>query len=168
MKTTLLLLLLAAAVHAAEPQIVFAKQPIHPAAGIPEEATRQSKVDPQDHGTLAQVLGDSVQSVTVRYYSDVWADPKQVGDYLTGLLADDDTHTYTFQIWSQGVGEPEIECALTFKNQNQQQGRLLLWKTAACVCDSNGKWWFVNLYDYFHSKNPKGVRSYAKKAPGQL
>jgi hypothetical protein len=165
MKTALLLLLLAATVHAAVPPIVFDKQPIHPEAGIPEEATRQSKVDPQDHGTLAQVLGDSVQSVTVRYYSDVWKDPKQVGEYLTGLLANDDTHTYTFQIWSQGVDVPEIECALTFKNQ--KQGRLLLWQTAACVCDSNGKWWFVNLYDYFHSKNPKGVRSYAKKTPSE-
>jgi len=165
MKTAFILLLLAATTHAAEPQIVFDKQPVHPAPGIPREAKLQETVDPHGHGTLAKLLGDSVQSMTVHYFSDVWTDKKQVSDYLVGLLADDSTETYTFQIWSQVVGEPEIECSLTFKNQ--KQGRLLLWGTTACVCDSTGKWWFVSVFDYFHRKNPKGDRSLAKKAPNQ-
>ena len=93
MKTALILLLLAATTHAAEPQIVFDKQPVHPASGIPREAKLQEKVDPNSHGTLAKLLGDSVQSMTVHYFSDVWTDKKQVGDYLVGLLADDSTET---------------------------------------------------------------------------
>ena len=161
MKTALLLFVLAAAVYAAEPSIVFDTQPYHPESGMPDEARLQQKVDPKGHGTLAKLLGDSVQSVKVRYYSKKWADPKQVSDYLAGLLSVDSTETYTFQIWSQGVDEPEIECALIFKDQ--KKGRLLIWGTVACVRDSAGKWWFVSIFDYFHAKHPQGKRELAKK-----
>ena len=144
---------------AAEPRIVFKNRP---ESGIPKEARSQEKVDPDSHGTLAKVLGDSLQTITVRYFGGEWPDQKQVASYLTGLLADERTDTYTFQIWSQGVGEPEIECLLTFKNH--QQGRLLLWGTTACVRDSAGKWWFVTVFDYFHRKHPKGDRSLVRES----
>lgn len=145
-----------------EPSISFENRP---ESGIPHEARLHEKVDPHSHGTLAQVLGGSMQSVTVRYFSDRWTDEEQVRDYLTGLLADDRTETYTFQIWSQDVGVPDIECLLTFKNR--AQGRLLLCDAAACVRDDAGKWWFVSLFDYFHRNHPKGDRSLADPAPNR-
>jgi hypothetical protein len=160
--SALLLPLLAATLYAEEPRIVFDNRP---ESGIPREARLQEMVDTQSHGTLAKVLGDSVQLVSVRYFSSEWSEKKQVSAYLTGLLADQRTEAYTFQIWSQGVGEPEIECLLTFKNH--KQGRLLLWGTTACVRDDAGKWWFVSAFDYFHRKHPKGDRSLAKTAPIQ-
>lgn len=145
---------------AAEPQIVFKNQP---ESGIPDEARLQEKVDPASHGTLAKVLGDSLQTITVRYFSGEWPDQKQVAGYLTGLLVDEGTATYTFQIWSQGVGEPEIECLLTFKGR--VEGRLLIWGTTACLRDAAGKWWFVSIYDYFHRKHPKGNRGLVRESP---
>ena len=160
MKSVLFLLLLAVASHAEAPRIVFDNRP---ESGIPREAKLQEKVNPQSHGTLAKLLGDSVQTVTVRYFTDLWTDKKQVSDYLTGLLSDERTETYTFQIWSQGVQQPEIECILTFNNH--EQGRLLLWGGTACIRDAAGKWWFVTTSDYYHRKHPKGDRTLARPIP---
>jgi hypothetical protein len=143
--------------RAAEPNIIFNLHTNQPESGVPSEARKQEKVDPHGHGTLAHVLGDTLQTVTVRYFNtNTWASEKQVSDYLAGLFPDKRTETYTFQIWSQLVTDPEIECVLTFKDG--RQGRLLLWGTAACVRDDMGKWWFVSTFDYFHGKHPEGNR----------
>ena len=56
-----------------------------------------------------------------------------------------------------GVGAPEIECLLTFKND--REGRLLLWQTVGCLRDGTGKWWFISPQQYFHRKHPKGDRT---------
>lgn len=168
-----LLLLLASAMHAAEPQVVFDEKLVPPAQGMPAEADAQWKTEgkngkgkgPVDHGSLAERLGDSVESVTVHYFSKAWSDPKQVGAYLTGLLSDGETQTFTFPVWSQMLFEPEVECTLNFKNQ--KQGRLLLWGTAACMRDSNGRWWFVSVFDYYHARHPQGTRTLAKKTRSQ-
>jgi hypothetical protein len=160
MKLLLFFLLSFAISRAAEPRIVFENRPEF---GIPREAEQQAKVDPNSHGTLTQVLGDTLQTVTVRYFSNVWTDQKQVSDYLVGLLVDQRTATFTFQIWSQGVGVPDIECILTFKNH--RQGKLLVWDTTACVLDDTGKWWFVSVFDYYHQKHPKESKSPAHKTP---
>jgi hypothetical protein len=158
MKIFIVLLWLAAVAHAGTPRFVFENRP---ESGIPLEAQLQQKVDSNSHGTLAKLVGGSIDTVTVRYFSDAWPDKAQVADYLAGLLTDDQTEMYTFQIWSQGVVEPEIECLLTFKNR--KQGRLLLWGTVACVRDDAGKWWFVSSFDYYHRKHPKGDRNLARK-----
>ena len=160
MKLLSIYLLLIVASDAAEPKIVFNN---HPEVGIPREAKLHEKVDPKSHGTLKQILGDSIDTAAVRYFSDVWSNQKQVSDYLAELLSDERTEVYTFQIWSQMVAEPEIECLLTFKEH--QQGKLLIWGTVACVRDSTGKWWFVSLYDYYHRKHPKGERDLVRKTP---
>lgn len=171
MKTALILFLLGAMTHAAELPMVFDLQPSHPTVGMPKEAELQVKAmrqmfkDHSNHGSLAQVLGDSLQSVTIHHFSKVWTDQKQVRDYLTGLLADESTQTYLTPNWSQILLDPEIDCALTFKNQ--KQGRLLLWGTVACVCDSAGRWWFVSDFYYFHGQHPGGNRSLAKKHPSR-
>ncbi len=160
MKIPLFLFLSLAMARADEPRITFEK-PQRPESGIPQEATAQQKMDDADHGTLGKILGDTLESVTVRYFSGVWTDEKQVREYLAGLLSDDRTKAYTFEIWSQPVGVPEVECLLSFKNH--QEGRLLLWNTCACVRDAAGKWWFVTTFDYFHRKHPKGDRSLVPK-----
>jgi hypothetical protein len=161
MKALLYFLLSLTVSHAAEPRIIFNIQTNRLERGIPSEAKQQKKVDPRSHGTLAQVLSNTLDTVTVRYFGNVWTNQAQVGAYLAGIFADAHTDTYTFQIWQQWVGTPEIECLLQFKNQ--QQGRLLLWDTACCVRDATGKWWFVSTFDYFHRKHPKGNRELSHK-----
>jgi hypothetical protein len=136
--------------------IRFEIQTNPPEIGIPEEARRQKMIHDDSHGTIAQLLGDTLDSVTVRYFSNIWTNQEQVSDYVLGMLADKRTETYSWQVWSQLVGEPEIDCLLTFKNH--RQGRLLVWGTAVCLRDEKGRWWFVNVFDYFHLKNPRGTR----------
>jgi hypothetical protein len=162
LKSFSLVFLSFALAHGDEPRITFEKG-TPPEAGIPREAEAQEKPDQTDHGTLAKVLGDTVESAKVRYFSNVWTNEKQVSEYLAGLLANDRTKTYTFQIWQQALTMPEIECQVTYKNH--QEGRLLLWDTCACVRDATGKWWFVSLFEYYHAKHPDGTRSLAPKTP---
>lgn len=161
MKALLFFLLSLTVSRAVEPQIIFNIQTNHLERGIPSEAQQQEKVNPRSHGTLAQVLSNTLDTVTVRYFNNGWTNQAQVRAYVAGIFADAHTETYTFQIWQQGVGAPEIECLLQFKNQ--QQGRLLLWDTACCVRDANGKWWFVSTFDFFHRKHPKGNRKLSHK-----
>ncbi len=169
MKILLLITLVVVSARAAEIPIVFENRPEF---GVPIEAQRQEHSVPAEaqlhdqsdhgsHGPLSKALGDSLESVTVRYFNKAWTDQKQVTSYLTGLLADPKTEMYAFQIWQQSVGEPEIECILNFKQGSQ--GRLLLWGTAACYRDQSGKWWFLSVFDYYHRQHPQGTRSSATK-----
>jgi hypothetical protein len=105
-------------------------------------------------------MADSVQTITVQYASKEWAD-KELTQYLAGLIAATSTATYTFQIWSQLVLEPEVECAIRFKDQ--KQGKLLLWDTCGCYQDSQGRWWFLSLFDYYHANHPHGTRRIQKE-----
>ena len=160
MKTFLILLCFSTVAHSGTPGIVFENRPER---GIPPEARAQQKVDPSSHGTLAEVIGDSINTITVRYFSDDWPDEEKVKDYLAGLVTDERTAMYTFQIWSQPVGEPEIECIVTFDSYTQ--GRLLIWGSVACLRDEAGKWWFVSAFDYYHRNHPKGNRELARDVP---
>ncbi len=161
MKTIVIALMLAARAFAVEPRVVFEKQGIIPVPGIPKEARLQkNKTATLENGTLAKLLGESTQSITVNYFSDVWT-PGKLEDYLVGLLAADSTSIYTFEIWSNGAGEPEVDCSLAFKNG--KKGRLLLWDTRACISDPQGRWWFVTLFDHYHRNHPHGTRSNDKK-----
>ncbi len=160
MRPTLLALMLITATQAAEPKIEFDKQPKPSIRGVPKEAKLQSKSDTLNHGTLAKQMADSVQTITVQHASKEWSD-KELTQYLTGLLTDTSTATYTFQIWSQLVLEPEVECAIRFKDQ--KQGKLLLWDTCGCYQDPQGRWWFLSLFDYYHANHPHGTRRIQKE-----
>ncbi|MDH4475025.1 MAG: hypothetical protein QE274_01000 [Verrucomicrobiaceae bacterium] len=160
MRPTLTALMLVTATHAADPEIEFAKQPEPTIHGIPKEAQNQTKTGPHDQGTLAKHLGDSVQTITVHYASKDWTND-ELNKYLLGLLTDTTTATYTFQIWSQVLTTPEVECTLHFKDQ--KQGRLLLWQTCGCFQDPQGRWWFLSLFDHYHTHHPLGTRRNPKK-----
>src|SRR4051794_13784266 len=155
MKAILLSLFFAAAACAADRTVVFDNRPED---GIPPEATAQERVDPKPQGTLPSLVADSIQVVRVRYYhTKTWTDEKKLAEYVSGLFDDKRTDLYTFPIWSQGVGEPEIECIIDFTDAYRQtlaghqkyyQGRLLVWGTVGCFRDGTGKWWFVSLFKY--------------------
>jgi len=79
---------------------------------------------------------------------------------------------YDFQIWSQEVGVPEVECVIEFtdahrlklsgEKKHSDDGRLLIWGTEACFQDATGRWWFVAAYDHYHANHPKGNRDLIK------
>lgn len=157
MNSIILLLLGASICAAAPPKVVFDNTPER---GIPREARAQERDGHESLGTVADILGDSLATIRVRYFNDSWKSQKQVSDYIAGLIIDPSTKTYTRQLWSQDVGEPEIECLLTFKDYTE--GRLLLWQTVGCLRDGRGNWWFISPFDYFHRKHPKGDRTLAR------
>lgn len=156
MRTLIAAIMLVTAAQASQPNVEFDPKDEPSIRGVPEEASLQAEKSPKSHGTLARLIGDSIQSFKVLYASRDWTE-KQLREYLAGLVTDDSTAIYTCQIWSQRVLDPEVECSITFKDQ--KQGKLLLWQTCACVQDSRGKWWFVSVFDYFHKHHPRGNRS---------
>ena len=170
MKTNFITLLLAITAYGGEPSIVFDNRP---ESGIPLEAKAQERVDAMSHGTLAELVGDSIKSIRVRYFNkESWTSENQVKAYLAGLLTNKFTEVYTFQIWSQVVGEPEIECLIDFTDDHRNklrgehalyEGKLLLWGTAACYRDATGKWRFVTTFDYFHAHHPSGNRELSRE-----
>lgn len=157
-----------------EPSIIFDNRP---ESGIPPEARAQEQVDSKSHGTLSGLVGDSIKTVRVRYFSAAsWPNEKPVREYVAGVLTNKLTECYTFQIWSQGVAEPEIECLIDFtddyrnkatlaEHKPYHEGRLLVWGTAACFRDATGRWWFVSLFDYFHGHHPSGNRELSHGKP---
>ena len=170
MKIALLILLIALPVFGGEPSIVFDNCP---ESGIPLEARAQERVSSKSHETLPDLVGDSIKTVRVRYFSQAtWASEQQVKEYIAGLLTNKRTELFTFEIWSQSVTVPEIECLIDFKddyrnrllaeNKPYFEGRLLVWGTAACFRDGTGKWWFVNLFDQYHRHHPLGNHSLSK------
>jgi hypothetical protein len=178
MKAALLLLVLSAMTHAQQPRIIFDNRPesglpreieveligrLRELGKLPKAVPPPAESDRGRPGPLTALFGDTVQTIAVRYFSDKWSGKKQVSDYLSGLLADGRTEAYTYQVWSQGVGEPEIECLLHFKKG--EQGRLLLWGNVGCLRDNANRWWFVVFSDYYHGKHPDGTRSLVRKVP---
>ena len=167
MKTLFLVLLFGITASGGEPSIIFDNRP---ESGIPPEARAQEQVDSKSHGTLSGLVGDSIKTVRVRHFSAAsWPNEKPVREYVAGVLTNKLTECYTFQIWSQGVAEPEIECLIDFtddyrnkaalaEHKPYHEGRLLIWQTEACFRDATGRWWFVSLFDYFHGHHPSGNR----------
>lgn len=158
--------------HAAPPQIEFDPRPEW---GIPPEAHDQPMVKVEPGATLAKLFGNAIEKVQVRYVdAKVWpdADHQKVKAYLTSILASEHSEYYSFQIWSQGVGVPEIECLIEFnldykkrlaaEKKGYRAGRLLVWKTEACFRDGTGRWWFVNNYHNYHRAHPQGQRNLSK------
>ncbi len=118
----------------------------------------------------------TIKTVRVRYFNKAtWATEPGAKAYLAGFLASDKPGLFDFQIWSQSLGRPEIECVVEFsgayleklRQQNKPcrpEGRLLIWNTEACFRDAAGRWWFVTLFDHFHKSHPNGDRTLVKAA----
>ena len=167
MKTWVLLVICSGGLaFAAEPVIEFNPQP---EAGIPPEAleqrTGEMKVEPGL--TLPKLVQDAIEKVQVRYANPkVWTDRQHadVKNYLSRLLSSESSSCYAFQIWSQSVGIPEIDCLIEFNQAYLQRlpaekkfsrvGRLIIWKTEACYRDGTGRWWYVSNYDNYHRWHP--------------
>ncbi len=181
----LLALVPVVAARADEPTIRFDNRP---EAGIPREARMQEKDPPAADDlpanatmlpTLHTLTDGKIKSVRIRYYNkDVWTTEEQAQAYVRSYLAAKTTELYGFQIWSQSVGIPEIECFVEYtdeyRNKRHEQnkhcieGRLLLWNTESCFCDASGRWWYVSAFDHFHKHHPKGNRELAKHDPSEI
>jgi hypothetical protein len=99
MKTFFFLLVFGITASGAEPSIVFDNRPEQ---GIPLEASAQNAVDSKSHGALTDLVGDSIKTVRVRYFSSAsWSSEKQLRDYVAGALTNKLAECYTSQIWSQ-------------------------------------------------------------------
>lgn len=186
MNAMLLPLFFVCGVGGEEPKIVFDNRP---EMGVPLEARAQTRVDSEElkklYATLTVQEGEgqwpytfhntvsTIKTVRIRYFNkETWKSEKQAREYVRGFLANKSSGLNSFQIWSQGVGVPEIECLVDFTDEYRNKlrdeqkrcdtGRLLIWNTEACFRDATGRWWFVNGFDYYHSSHPKGDRRLAK------
>jgi hypothetical protein len=172
MKAALFPVLLLCAAHGAEPVIVFDNRP---EAGVPREALAQMHASqpkeapsPQEWPRTLHLLTDgTIQTVRIRYFNkETWATEEKARAYVAAFLAHRSLNIFGFQIWSQAVGVPEIECVVDFTDEYRkklrdqqkpcQEGRLLIWNTEACFRDATGRWWFVDAFNHFHRSHPKG------------
>ncbi len=162
-----------------ELSIVFDNRPEF---GIPLEAENQGRVVTNlivgVDRKLSNLVGDSIQIVRIRYFStNSWASETQARDYIAGLLTDKLASCSNAQTWSETVGVPQIECLIDFtdsyrsklqlEHKRYYEGKLLVWNTEACFRDATGKWWFVNIFDYFHSRHPSGDRNLSREKTGK-
>lgn len=189
MNAILLPLFLICVVGAEEPKIVFDNRP---ESGVPHEARDQDRdatLTREELKSLYATLSaqetidrwpikfhntvSTIKTVRIRYFNkETWKTEKQAREYVRGFLANKSSEVYTFQIWSQGVGVPEIDCLVDFTDEYRKElidkrkpigtGRLLIWNTEVCFRDATGRWWFVTDYDHYHRAHPKGDRTLAK------
>jgi hypothetical protein len=165
-----------------EPTIVFDNRP---EAGIPAEAKAQEhrKTTAQEEALAAKeypvkfptLIAGTIKTVRIRYFNkETWASEKDARDYVAGFLRNKASEVYGWQIWSQSVGVPEIECIVEFTDEYRKkllaekkgcrEGRLLIWNTECCFRDATGRWYFVSAFDQFHRAHPKGNRELVKPA----
>ncbi|MBA2707173.1 MAG: hypothetical protein H0U59_05150, partial [Gemmatimonadaceae bacterium] len=112
--------------------------------------------DPSDHGPLSKLVDGKIAGLAV-----TWADPArfsaetQTAGFLRQRLGSPRGHSYTFQIWSQGLLVPML--AADVEHVGGKPGRLLIWPygetpaqdTAALYVylDGDGNWWFGDWQD---------------------
>ena len=154
-----------------EPSIVFDNRPEF---GMPLEAERQQREQGVKPGTIPfesdfqTLTKNTIKRVRIRYFDkSIWKTEAQAREYVAGLLTQK-AHAHSFPLWSEVLGEPQIECVVEFTDEHRhklleehkpcREGRLLLWQTESCFRDATGRWWFVTLFDYFHKFHPKGDR----------
>ncbi len=170
MNAVLLALVLTCAVDGKEPSIVVDDRP---EAGVPPEALAQKTDKAFGNGTFQAMTQGTIKTVRIRYFNKrTWATEELAREYVAGFLAHESQEVFDFQIWSQGVGVPEIECLVDFTDEYREklrndkkpcrEGRLLIWNTESCFRDATGRWWFVSAFDHFHSSHPKGDRKFSK------
>lgn len=135
-----------------------------PESGIPVSAQLQNSERLTKPLLWGDVFAGKIESVSIRYFdSETWKTKKQVRQYLIGFLKREDIQIFSSAPWAQGVGVPEIECSIKFKDEyrnsfdkNFKYGKLLIWNTVACFRDANGTWCFLTNGDYFHLHHPAG------------
>ncbi|WP_442511857.1 hypothetical protein SH528x_003603 [Novipirellula sp. SH528] len=198
MKAILLALFLISAAYGEEPKFVFDNRP---ETGLPREASAQmdaesnlkgvelkefqAKLTAQEKGLLDkspiqlhEITEGTIKTVRIRYFNqETWETEEQAREYVRGFLAHKSLNTFGFQVWSQGVDVPEIECLIDFTDEYRsklreeqkpcREGRLVIWNTEACFRSATGRWWFVSAFDHFHRSHPKGNRKLAKEQKGQ-
>ena len=175
MKLVLLALVLTCAVDSKEPSIVVDDRP---EVGVPPEAAAQKIDKAFGLPTFHAMTQGTIKTVRIRYFNKkTWATEKQAREYIAGFLAHESQEAFGFQIWSQEVLVPEIECLVDFTDEYEQklrdgqkscrEGRLLIWNTESCFRDATGRWWFVSAFDHFHTSHPKGDRKLSKSAIGK-
>jgi hypothetical protein len=121
----------AGTVSGGEPSIVFDNRP---EAGIPEEAKAQERLNApataQEKALLAKeypvkfptLIAGTIKSVRIRYFNkETWASEKEARDYVAGFLGNKASEVYGWQIWSQGVEVPEIECIVEFTDEYRKK-----------------------------------------------
>ena len=122
----LLILLFASSVYGGGPTILFDNQH-RPESGIPPEARAQERtnsVGPPSHVSLFPLLRDSVKALRVQYFNkESWKTEDQVRAYLGALTTNRFAEVYGFQVWSELVGTPEIDCLVDFSEDVPTQGR---------------------------------------------
>ncbi len=177
MKAILLPLILISTTYGAEPTFVFDNRP---ESGVPQEArarlTNQEneQLHKKGRSNLRELKEGNIRTVHIRYFNkETWKTEAQVIAYVRNYLADKSLSGTDFQIWSQGVGVPEIECFIEFTDEYRKKlreenkpcrtGRLLIWHTESCYRDATGSWWFVGAFNHFHRYHPKGDRKLAKE-----
>ncbi len=180
--------------NGAEPKFVIDDRP---ESGVPREALDQARAESnlkdadlkEYHGKLAgrekellhknpitfhEITEGTIKKVRIRYFNkETWETEEEALEYVRGFLAHKSLHGFNHQIWSQGVGVPEIECLVDFTDKHRRQlreeqkryreGRLLIWKTESCFRSASGRWWYVSAYDHFHRSHPEGNRKLAKQ-----
>ena len=160
-----------------EPTVIFDNRPEF---GIPLEAEVQMRAALSDKSAgkgsnLESLAGNKIKTVRIRYFDkNIWASEKQVSKYIAGFLTQK-LPAYRYPFWSEGLGEPQIECIVEFTDDYRNkliaerkpyhEGQLLIWATESCFRDATGKWWFIGLFDYFHRFHRTGSRELARPEP---
>ena len=134
-----------------------------PEMGVPAEALAQEHEAPKKgQKTFVELTDGIIKTVRIRYYDkEKLATEELATDYVRKILKDKTLDVAGFQIWSEALGEPEVECRIEFTTEHQEQvwkkqreqpvkgkihhreGCLLIWPGRACFRDAAGRWWFV-------------------------
>ena len=116
----------------------------------------------------------AIKAVRIQYFNkETWASEGEAGDYVAGFLGDESMGVFGFQIWSQQVGRPEIECVVEFSDAYletlrregkpfRREGKLVIWNTEACFRDASGRWLYVTAFNYFLGFHPRGDRGLSR------
>lgn len=172
MKEMLFALFFVCALNAGEPSIVFDNRP---ESGVPREALTQKSKRTAQPVEFYDLTDGTIKTIRIRYFNkETWKSEKEAIAYVAGFLGNRSSAAYGFQIWSQAVAVPEVECIVEFTDEHRRkllaenkechEGRLLIWNTESCFRDATGRWWFVDAFDQFHRSHPKGNRDNVRGA----
>jgi hypothetical protein len=135
-----------------------------PESGIPIAAQLQNNERLTKPLLWGDVFAGKFESASIRYFDvETWETKSQVKQYLMEYLKCEDTQIFSCVPWAQGVGVPEIECSIRFKDDYRKStdrkfryGKLHIWKTVACFRDADGVWHFLTNAEHFRLHHPQG------------
>ena len=133
--------------------IGFSYDPV-PEKELPYRLPKGDNTDPKlnlDHGSMAEILGLSISSIRVNYFSAEWENLDSVIQFLIKVLEDPESRSYDVPVWSQPFFL-SIMCTVHYNNGNY--GRWLISKDlwTASIENQSGKVWFVT-----HTKFAKKI-----------